>query len=202
MSTYGTLPTTTTTTTHSQQVLSWREKLGEKLENQKFHLVVLSLTLIDALCVLVQIFFTFFHECQAPLMEPRHWLIVAFELAETVSLFICVVFGLEILLSLIAFGPKYYLPGWPHWKLHVFDAAVVTTTFVLEFVLKGKEREVAGLLIVFRLWRIVKVIEAVILSVSFTKEEELDKLKEKYARLEAMLKVEQEKNAKLEQQME
>jgi hypothetical protein len=41
-----------------------------------------------------------------------------------------------------------------------------------------------SLLIVFRLWRVVKVIEAVIMSVSFTHQEELDELKVKYAELE------------------
>ncbi|KAG0967714.1 hypothetical protein G6F31_003528 [Rhizopus arrhizus] len=127
---------------------------------------------------------------------------LAFEVAEVVSVIICVVFLLEIILSLIAFGPKYYLPGWPHWKLHVFDATVVITTFILEFILKGKEREVAGLLIVFRLWRIVKVIEAVILSISYTHEEELDRLKESYAKLEDKLKIEQQKNTELQQQLQ
>lgn len=50
---------------------------------------------------------------------------------------------------------------------------------------------------VFRLWRVVKVVEAVILSVSFTQQEELEKLKVAYAELETKLKVEEEKNKQL-----
>ncbi|KAI9274207.1 hypothetical protein BY458DRAFT_539499 [Sporodiniella umbellata] len=197
MASYGTLPYTSLET----PVLDWRKRLGKTLETSRFHIVILGLTLLDALCVLIQITFTFFHECSSAPFTASSWLAVAFRLAELFSLLICILFMSEILLSLIAFGPAYYLPGWPHWKLHLFDATVVTTTFVLEFVLKGKEREVAGLLIVFRLWRVVKVIEAVVLSVNFTNEETLDKMKKKYAELEDQLKAEQEKNIKLEQQL-
>lgn len=42
--------------------------------------------------------------------------------------------------------------------LHLFDAIIILTTFVLEFVLKGRELELASLLIVLRLWRLVKLV--------------------------------------------
>lgn len=42
-----------------------------------------------------------------------------------------------------------------------FDLPYRLQTFVLEVVLKGREREVAGLLIVLRLWRIVKLVGGV-----------------------------------------
>ncbi|KAI8084388.1 uncharacterized protein B0P05DRAFT_436756, partial [Gilbertella persicaria] len=163
----------------------WRESLGEKLENEKFHLAVLSLVLIDAACVLVQIFYTFFHECQVPVLDVKeNHLLLAFEIAESISIFICTMFLFECILCLVAFGPGYYLPDYPHWKLHVFDAAVVSTTFLLEVILRGKEREIAGLLIIFRLWRVVKIIEAAVMSVSFTHQEELEELRAAYAELE------------------
>ncbi|RCI00852.1 hypothetical protein CU097_015003 [Rhizopus azygosporus] len=201
MSYYGTLPTHTH---EEEQEITWRHKLGEYLEDQKFHIGILCLTLVDAASVFIQIIYTFFHECHAPfnnIHDNTHWLIVAFEMAEVISVCICVLFILEITLSLIAFGPRYFLPGWPHWKLHVFDAAVVITTFVLEIVLKGKEREVAGLLIIFRLWRVVKVIEAVVLSMSFTHQEELEKLKERNEELQEKLKQVEQRNRELEQQV-
>lgn len=43
-------------------------------------------------------------------------------------------------------------------SLHFFDALVIVTTFVLEAVLRGKEQELVGLLILFRLWRLVKLV--------------------------------------------
>lgn len=48
--------------------------------------------------------------------------------------------------------------GVAHAPLHLFDAIIVVTTFVLEFALKGKERELIGLLVIFRLWRLVKLV--------------------------------------------
>ncbi|KAL9537923.1 hypothetical protein MBANPS3_011344 [Mucor bainieri] len=203
MASYGSLNTRQDTEAEAtENEKGWRESLGEKLENEKFHLAVLGLILIDATCVIIQIVYTFFHECQVPVVlysgsHKASYLLIAFEMAEVISIVICLLFLVECLLSLIAFGPKYYLPGWPHWKLHVFDAAVVTTTLVLEVGLKGKEREVAGLLIILRLWRVVKIIEAAILSVSYAHEEELEDLRASYAELEAKYKQEVEKNQQL-----
>ena len=45
-----------------------------------------------------------------------------------------------------------------HAGLHLFDSLIIVTTFVLEVILKGRERELAGLLIVLRLWRLVKLV--------------------------------------------
>lgn len=44
------------------------------------------------------------------------------------------------------------------YVLHLFDAIVIILTITLEVILKGKERELAGLLVVLRLWRIVKLV--------------------------------------------
>jgi hypothetical protein len=63
-------------------------------------------------------------------------------------------------MALWAFGPSYYNPVGkvPHSSLHLFDAAIIITTFVLEVALKGRERELAGLLVILRLWRLVKLV--------------------------------------------
>lgn len=107
------------------QERTWREKLGEKLETQNFHIAVLGLVAIDMICAVVQIVYTFFHECQAPLItssSKEGLLFIAFEMAEVIGISIVFLFLVECILCLIAFGPRYYLPGWPHWRLHVFDA--------------------------------------------------------------------------------
>ena len=83
-----------------------------------------------------------------------------------ISLAITSLFLIEIPLALWAFGPKYYTPrvGGPYAALHLFDACVVIVTFVLEAVLRGRERELAGLLILLRLWRLVKLVGGACLS--------------------------------------
>lgn len=134
---YGSLPTfdpeeaqQVDQVTMEEEKRGWRHSLGERLESQNFHMTVLALVLIDATCVAIQIIYTFFHECQVPVItstmvhpSKESFLFIAFELAEVFSITICFLFMIEIILSLIAFGPKYFLPGWPHWKLHIFDAA-------------------------------------------------------------------------------
>jgi hypothetical protein len=76
------------------------------------------------------------------------------------SLLITTFFLVEIPLALWAFGSRYYNPFGevPHAILHIFDAAIIVTTFVLEVILKGKERELASLLIILRFWRLVKLV--------------------------------------------
>jgi len=70
-------------------------------------------------------------------------------------------FLVEIFFALFAFGPQFYNPfgKTPLAALHLFDAFVVITTFVLEVALKGREEELAALLIILRFWRIVKLVE-------------------------------------------
>lgn len=129
MTSYGSLPTAARDEERISQIeeKSWRESLGQKLENEKFHLAVLALILIDAACVVIQIIYTFFHECQVPTIhtiaeyDQTNYFLIAFECAEVISIFICLMFLFECALHLVAFGPQYYLPGYPHWKLHVFD---------------------------------------------------------------------------------
>ncbi|TFK29841.1 hypothetical protein FA15DRAFT_651449 [Coprinopsis marcescibilis] len=76
-----------------------------------------------------------------------------------VSLGITVTFVAEILLTLWALGFRHFNPFGtaPFAALHLFDAAIVLTTFIFEVVLRGGARELAGLLIVLRLWRLVKL---------------------------------------------
>lgn len=63
-------------------------------------------------------------------------------------------------MTLWAFGVEFYNPFGKvtHARFHLFDAVIILTTFVLEAVLKGRERELAGLLIVLRLWRLIKLV--------------------------------------------
>lgn len=82
------------------------------------------------------------------------------EILSHISLAITTLFLLEIPLALYGFGVNFYNPFGPvsHASLHLFDAIIILATFVLEVVLKGKERELASLLVVLRLWRLVKLV--------------------------------------------
>lgn len=57
----------------------------------------------------------------------------------------------EFLTFAWAYGPVYYSPF--SSLLHFVDGTIIVGTFVLETVLRGQERELASLLILFRLVR-------------------------------------------------
>lgn len=88
-------------------------------------------------------------------------------------------------MDLVAFGFKFYTPGGlPHWLLHIFDSIIVIGAFVLAFgskvrtiarekrilaatctqlnvfrlVKQGPLESVVSLLIVLRLWKILKLV--------------------------------------------
>ena len=113
---------------------------------------------IDAACVLADLGYTFLTpDCPSP-AEPENpeWL----EVLAHISLAITTLFLIEIPISLWALGLQHMNPFGPslHASLHIFDAIIIVTTFTLEVILRGKEQELAGLLIVLRLWRLVKLV--------------------------------------------
>lgn len=130
MTTYGALPTrdpelaetTAAASERAQQQdrAEWRQQLGEFLEKEKVHLAIIGLVVLDAVCVLFQIIYTFLHECQMD-SKPSETIKFLVEAAEVISQGVTCIFLLEIVLAFIAFGPRYYLPGWEHWKLHILD---------------------------------------------------------------------------------
>jgi len=72
----------------------------------------------------------------------------------------------------------------PHASLHLFDCIIIITTFVLEVVLRGKEQELAGLLVVLRLWRLVKLVGGVAVGAGELEEENAQILAETKRQLE------------------
>ncbi|KAH0827079.1 hypothetical protein J3R83DRAFT_4765 [Lanmaoa asiatica] len=178
-------------------MFTWRENVACFLESRRLHAFVLTLIAIDAVCVVTDIAYGFLVDgCATP--EGPFWL----EVLANISLAITTFFLLEIPLALWAFGIKFYVPfyGVPHAPLHIFDAIIVVTTFVLEFVLKGRERELVGLLVVLRLWRLIKLVGGITVGAGEIEEQVLDELEQTKRQLEgstAALAKAREENRKL-----
>ncbi|KAF9264787.1 hypothetical protein L218DRAFT_1076238 [Marasmius fiardii PR-910] len=146
--------------TRDSSRISLRERLATLLESGPFHKTVIALIIVDTACVLADLAYTLLTPgCASPGSNGPAWL----EALSAVSLTISGFFLVEIPLTLYTFGLKHYDPfgDIPHATLHLFDAFIILTTFVLEVVLKGRERELASLLIVLRLWRLIKLIGGV-----------------------------------------
>jgi len=156
---------------------------------------------IDAVCVLADLAYTFLTpDCPAP--ESPEWL----EVFAHISLVITTLFLIEIPLSLWALGFQHLNPFGPapHASLHLFDALVIVTTFTLEVTLRGKEQELAGLLVILRLWRLVKLVGGVAVGVGEIDEATMELLEETRRELEktkAELATAQEENKKLKEKL-
>ena len=115
----------------------------------------------DTVCVLADLAYTLLSDTCTPVEGPDApvWL----DVLSHVSLAITTLFLAEIPITLWAMGFGYYNPlgSFPHAGLHLFDSVVIVATFVFEVILRGRERELAGLLIILRLWRLVKLVGGV-----------------------------------------
>ncbi|KAK9766732.1 Protein arginine N-methyltransferase 3 [Basidiobolus ranarum] len=187
---YGSFPSETMDN-HKE---SLQQRLSEKLESKASHLFILFLVFLDLCIVLVEISITLLE--QEELEE-----LVIIDILSYISLAILTIFILENVLKLVVFGPLYYIKGKHGW-LHALDAIIVATSFILELTLKGRQREIASLLILFRFWRILRVIDAVAISVDLNNERNIRQLEEQCALLEERLKDQEEENMILRKELQ
>jgi len=170
----------------SSKYATWKERTAEYLESPTLHKTVIALVLIDSACVLADLSYTFLNETCMPDEDNQPvWLTVL----SHISLAITAFFLIEIPINIWAFGWRYYKPGGreTHSSLHFFDAIVILTTFILEVVLRGRERELASLLIVLRLWRLVKLVQGIAVSAGELEEGNERRLAETRQELEGMI---------------
>ena len=86
------------------------------------------------------------------------------EVLSHISLVITILFLIEIPLTLWAFGWRFYDPvhgkdhGFHHTPFHLLDAVVILGSFVSDVFLRGRERELASLIVLLRLWRLLKLV--------------------------------------------
>ncbi|KAK6544838.1 hypothetical protein TWF694_001519 [Orbilia ellipsospora] len=109
-----------------------------------------------------------------------HRLHVSLKILEETSFALSCVFLAELFVTLLAFGLRY-LKRW----MHAIDAAVIVLGFLVDVVLKnGVVEEIAGLVVVLRLWRLIKIAEECVVEAYQEAEEEMGQLKERVEQLE------------------
>ncbi|KAK3816063.1 MAG: hypothetical protein J3Q66DRAFT_191970 [Benniella sp.] len=140
--------------------LRLRHKVGSVIETKAAHIIILGLTVIDITLVMLQIGASLLHLDET---KEEVWFIALFS---HLSLAIVSLFTLEVLLKIFAFGPRYFWKGTRHGVLHLLDAIIILISFLLEIFLHGAAQELTSLLIIFRLWRVVKLTGTVAIEVS------------------------------------
>ncbi|KAI8477021.1 MAG: hypothetical protein J3K34DRAFT_463380 [Monoraphidium minutum] len=122
-------------------------------ESNPYHNTVIALVLLDLTTVAIDLGFMLAHCPEPHLKEPVEEMLEAFT---WISIGILSIFVLEFAGQVICFGF-----GWFKKPANALDVTVVVLSLILEIVLRQSElREVVALLIVFRLWRLVRVIHA------------------------------------------
>ena len=91
------------------------------------------------------------------------------------SIFILFSFNIELVLRLYIFGYKYFF----HWEI-ALDAIVVIVSFWLDVAfLDSGMKQYLYLLIILRLWRVLRIVHAIITAIKTPYERQVEKLKKK-----------------------
>ncbi|EWG55162.1 hypothetical protein FVEG_13206 [Fusarium verticillioides 7600] len=132
-------------------VRSTKEKTAQFLSSKAGHYSVLTLVSLDVLSMIADFVLNLF-KCEQG-RKGSDW-DLALEILGSVSLVFSCLFVVELIASVWAFGWKYF-NSW----FHCFDAFIVIAGFITDVALRGIIEEVASLIVVMRLWRVVKIIE-------------------------------------------
>ncbi|KAM0287236.1 hypothetical protein ACHAQH_000550 [Verticillium albo-atrum] len=165
-----------------------RGQLRHLLSSRKKHFVVLALVALDVAALLANIFIELV-ECDRrdEKLERQPWAIDTRDALTTAGLVFSSLFLLELILCIVAFGIDY-LGDW----FHCLDAVVIIVSFVVDLLSHGIVEDIASLVIVFRLFRFVKVVEEMSMGAAERIEgmaKELDKLRAENSRLKERLEV-------------
>ncbi|KAJ1980657.1 hypothetical protein H4R34_002378 [Dimargaris verticillata] len=147
------------------------------LESRRAHTIVLILVLLDLVITLVEIGLSLYGLDDQ--VEYELW----FQVLKVIAWAILSAFLVEFVVKLLVFGWSYFLTG-KLGLINTLDAIIIWCSLVLEIVLQGRERELASLIIIFRLWRIVRVMDSVAMSVKLSADAKYKRLKNDYQKLQ------------------
>ncbi|XP_015919512.1 voltage-gated hydrogen channel 1 [Parasteatoda tepidariorum] len=139
--------------------LTFREQLRHILESHKFQIGIIALVLLDSLIVITELILEGRHdELHSNIPHALHYM----------SITILSIFIIEILIKVYAFGLEFF-----RHKLEIFDACMVFLSFGLDLTFWNQTG--VTLIIVLRLWRIVRILNGIIMSVKIESDHKLSK---------------------------
>ncbi|CAK7272163.1 hypothetical protein SEPCBS119000_004980 [Sporothrix epigloea] len=170
-------------TTVSQYWSRLRRQSQRFLASTQKHYLILALVGIDVVAILAEILISLV-ACETGTKD-RPWVDPALETFKIIGLVISSLFLVELLASLWAFGWELF-SSW----FHCFDAFVILVGFIIDVLAHGVLEDIASLVVVLRLWRVVKIVE----EMSVGAEERMEELEAQVEKLER-------ENTKLNQQL-
>ncbi|RYP27232.1 hypothetical protein DL767_007765 [Monosporascus sp. MG133] len=124
------------------------------LSSRTQHWLVLALIILDVAGILTDIFIGSI-TCELGRRD-EPWVGAVRQALTTFSLIMSCIFMLELALSVFADGLAYFKD-----RLHCFDAFVIVVGFGADLLEHGTAEEIASLVVILRLWRIVKLVDEV-----------------------------------------
>ncbi|KAL7748244.1 hypothetical protein RI367_006430 [Sorochytrium milnesiophthora] len=167
------------------------------LESARGHLVVIVLVITDLLCVFTEISLELYicSQIESGHRSPHDKGGQLHEIAEYfgyVSMAIVVFFAFEILVKVVVLGARFFRSAF-----NVFDAVIVIASLSLEVVLRGLAFDIAGLVVIFRLWRVVRIVHGVSEALELEHEGHLSRLDVKIEQLESRVEEESRQRKQL-----
>jgi voltage-gated hydrogen channel 1 len=126
-----------------------------RLETRAKHYVVLALVSLDVAVLLADVFVALI-ACDLDSRDAP-WAARTQEGTKIAGLVFSCLFLAELLLAVWASGPRDFFGSW----FRCFDAAVIVVSFVVDIVAHGVAGEIASLVVVLRLTRLLKIVEEV-----------------------------------------
>ncbi|KAL3857163.1 hypothetical protein ACJMK2_011879 [Sinanodonta woodiana] len=132
----------------NQEVASFRDNVKSIIHSHKFQIIIICFVVLDCLLVIAELLFDLKIIHTSEHSEVPHILHYA-------SIGILSLFIIELIVKLYAVRLEFF-----HHKIEIFDAVIIIVSFALDIVYRntiGPESG-TGLLIVLRLWRVVRII--------------------------------------------
>ncbi|KAL7648111.1 UNVERIFIED_CONTAM: hypothetical protein RMT77_000012 [Armadillidium vulgare] len=167
--------------------ITFRDWLLNILHSTKYQIVIVILVVLDTLIVISELFIDL--ELKGSVSEVPHIL-------HGMSISLLSLFVVEIFLKIYAYKSEFF-----RLKGEVFDAVVVIVALALDSVYLHSQDAItgSGLIIVLRLWRIVRIQNSIVMSVRRSGEKKLATERGIRKSLEIQLEITKEKNCKLRQ---
>lgn len=164
-----------------------RMRIASFLESDRFHHIVLLLLGLDLLLTIIGLLIASFQKSCAGISEyhirsssssssscPLEPVLVTFRWISTAIL---ISFGIEIITRLIIFGYKYFTKS----LLHFIDACLVIASIALRIIaFAGLPGSIGSLVIVFRAWRAVRLIDNAALEMVVHMRKEENEMRDRY----------------------
>ncbi|KAF3809250.1 hypothetical protein GCG54_00011446 [Colletotrichum gloeosporioides] len=166
-----------------QHLRESRTSLKDILSSRTKHYAVLALVSLDVAALLANIFIELV-ACDMK-REDEPWVKDTREGLTIAGLVFSCMFMIELMLCVLAFGLRYF----KDW-FHLLDGVVIIASFVIDVLSHGIVEEIASLVIVFRLFRFVKVVEEMSMGAA-----------ERMEGLEAQLEVLKRENGEMKRQL-